>query len=92
MPQLPRRIKCVPLFRTSCETALKENNIVLQRQRSWCVSKDSQFAEKVADIVGLYLPPPEDAIVISVDEKPGSRPRRRRRGMCAIVAEPWSWL
>ena len=33
------------------------------------VSKDKQFAEKVEDIVGLYLNPPEHAIVLCVDEK-----------------------
>lgn len=59
---------------------LRENNIVLQRQRSWCVSKDPQFAEKAADIVGLYLNPPEDAIVISVDEKPGIQAKTQKKG------------
>jgi len=33
------------------------------------VSKDPQFAEKLEAIVGLYLNPPEHAIVLSVDEK-----------------------
>ena len=33
------------------------------------VSRDPQFAEKLEDIVGLYLNPPEHAIVLSVDEK-----------------------
>jgi transposase len=33
------------------------------------VSRDPQFAEKLEDIVGLYLNPPQQAIVFSVDEK-----------------------
>ena len=33
------------------------------------LSSDSQFVEKVRDIVGLYLDPPERALVLSVDEK-----------------------
>lgn len=33
------------------------------------ISKDPMFAEKTRDIVGLYLNPPEKAIVLSVDEK-----------------------
>lgn len=37
--------------------------------RTFKVSNDPQFAEKLADIVGLYLNPPEHAIVLSVDEK-----------------------
>lgn len=49
---------------------LKRHGIHLQRRRSWCVSTDPQFAAKAADIVGLYLDPPENAVVICVDEKP----------------------
>jgi transposase len=37
--------------------------------RGFKVSNDPQFAEKLADVVGLYLNPPEHAIVLSVDEK-----------------------
>jgi transposase len=33
------------------------------------ISRDPQFAEKLEDIVGLYLNPPQQAIVFSVDEK-----------------------
>jgi transposase len=33
------------------------------------VSNDPQFAEKVVDVVGLYLDPPEHALVLCVDEK-----------------------
>ncbi len=33
------------------------------------MSNDPQFAEKLEDVVGLYLNPPENAIVFSVDEK-----------------------
>src|ERR1700751_1635665 len=33
------------------------------------VSRDPDFAEKLADIVGLYLNPPEHALVLSLDEK-----------------------
>jgi hypothetical protein len=33
------------------------------------LSKDSQFAAKLRDIVGLYVNPPDNAIVLSVDEK-----------------------
>jgi len=33
------------------------------------LSQDPQFAEKVIDVVGLYLDPPDNAVVLSVDEK-----------------------
>src|SRR3954471_12062099 len=39
------------------------------RQQTWKLSKDPQFIEKVRDVVGLYLNPPERAVVLCVDEK-----------------------
>src|SRR4051812_19395954 len=39
------------------------------RQETWKLSKDPQFIEKVRDVVGLYLNPPERAVVLCVDEK-----------------------
>jgi transposase len=39
------------------------------RVRSFKLSNDPQFAEKLEDIVGLYLNPPEHALVLSLDEK-----------------------
>ncbi|MGH3524391.1 MAG: IS630 family transposase [Mycobacterium sp.] len=39
------------------------------RQGTFKLSRDPRFAEKVADIVGLYLDPPAAAVVLSVDEK-----------------------
>ncbi len=59
---------------------LRQQGICLQRQRSWCVSTDKQFAAKAADIVGLYLDPPEKALVICVDEKPSIQALERKTG------------
>lgn len=59
---------------------LRQQGICLQRQRSWCVSTDKEFAAKAADIVGLYLNPPEKAMVISVDEKPSIQALERKTG------------
>lgn len=39
------------------------------RLKTFKISNDPQFAEKVVDIVGLYMDPPENAVVLSVDEK-----------------------
>lgn len=47
----------------------RDNGIRPHRQGTFKVSKDPEFAEKVADIVGLYLDPPGGAVVLSVDEK-----------------------
>jgi len=38
-------------------------------QEAWKLSTDPQFIDKVRDIVGLYLDPPERALVLCVDEK-----------------------
>jgi transposase len=59
---------------------LRQEGICLQRQRSWCVSTDKEFSAKAADIVGLYLNPPEKALVISVDEKPSIQALERKTG------------
>lgn len=39
------------------------------KQDSWKLSKDPLFVEEVRDVVGLYLNPPERAVVLCVDEK-----------------------
>ncbi len=59
---------------------LRRNRIHLQRRRSWCVSTDPEFAAKAADIVGLYLNPPDNAVVICVDEKPAIQALERAQG------------
>jgi len=59
---------------------LRQHGIHLQRRRSWCVSTDPEFAQKAADIIALYLNPPENAVVISVDEKPAIQALERAQG------------
>ncbi|HLJ88338.1 MAG TPA: hypothetical protein VKZ53_16075 [Candidatus Angelobacter sp.] len=68
---------------------LRRHRIGLQRRRSWCISTDSEFTRKAADLVGLYLHPPENAVVLSADEKPQFRPRSGHRGGCScLTARP----
>jgi len=59
---------------------LRREGIYLQRRRSWCVSTDKEFAPKAADVVGLYLNPPLNALVLSVDEKPSIQAIERASG------------
>jgi transposase len=59
---------------------LRREGIYLQRLRSWCVSTDKEFAVKAAEVVGLYLNPPVNAVVLSVDEKPGMQAIERPSG------------
>jgi len=59
---------------------LRSQRICLARKRSWCISTDPLFSLKAADVVGLYLAPPENAIVVCVDEKPNIQALERRTG------------
>jgi transposase len=59
---------------------LRREGIYLQRLRTWCVSTDPEFATKAAEVVGLYLNPPLNALVISVDEKPSIQAIQRASG------------
>jgi transposase len=59
---------------------LRREGIYLQRRRSWCVSTDKEFAPKAADVVGLYLNPPLNAVVLRVDEKPSIQAIERASG------------
>ena len=47
----------------------KANGLRPHRTRTFKLSNDKQFVEKLVDVVGLYLNPPEHALVLSCDEK-----------------------
>ena len=47
----------------------KEHGLKPHQTRTFKLSNDPLFAEKVEDIVGLYIDPPQNALVFSVDEK-----------------------
>lgn len=59
---------------------LRAQKIDLAGRKSWCVSQDPEFAAKAAEIVGLYLDPPDGALVIAVDEKPHIQALERAQG------------
>lgn len=59
---------------------LRAQKIDLAGRKSWCVSHDPEFAAKAAEIVGLYLDPPEGGLVIAVDEKPHIQALERAQG------------
>lgn len=47
----------------------KSHNIKPHRTQTFKLSRDPKFLEKLTDVVGLYLNPPDQAIVLCVDEK-----------------------
>jgi transposase len=59
---------------------LRAHKLDLVARKSWCESNDPNFVAKAAEVVGLYLAPPEDALVICVDEKPSIQALERAQG------------
>lgn len=59
---------------------LRNHKIDLAARKSWCESNDPAFTAKAADVVGLYVAPPEKAIVLCVDEKPSIQALERAQG------------
>lgn len=64
---------------------LRAQKIDLAARKSWCQSNDPEFVAKAAEIVGLYLHPPEDAIVLAVDEKPHIQALERAQGYLKLA-------
>ena len=54
---------------TTVQRVWKEHGLKPHLTRTFKLSNDPKFAEKVVDVVGLYLDPPDNAVVLSVDEK-----------------------
>jgi transposase len=59
----------VGLSQTAVSRIWRAFGLQPHRVESWKLSKDPLFIDKVRDIVGLYLAPPERAVVLCVDEK-----------------------
>jgi DDE superfamily endonuclease len=53
----------------SVQRILEANQLAPHCIRTFKLSNDPKFAEKLKDIVGLYVDPPAHAVVLSVDEK-----------------------
>ena len=61
--------KQVGLTQTAVSRIWRAFGLQPHRQESFKLSRDPLFIEKVHDVVGLYLNPPERAVVLCVDEK-----------------------
>lgn len=61
--------KEVGLSQTAVSQIWRAFGLQPHRQGSWKLSRDPLFVEKVRDVVGLYINPPERAVVLCVDEK-----------------------
>jgi transposase len=61
--------KEIGISRTSVQRIWAEAGLKPHLVRTFKVSNDPKFVEKVTDVVGLYLNPPDKALVLCVDEK-----------------------
>lgn len=63
---MARRVGVAP---SAVHAVWKAHQLQPHRVERWKLSLDPDFAGKLADVVGLYLDPPECAVVVSIDEK-----------------------
>lgn len=61
--------KQVGLSKSTINRLWRSHQLKPHQVKGFKVSNDPQFEEKLRDVVGLYLDPPEKAVVFSVDEK-----------------------
>ena len=57
------------ISKSTISTVWKSHNIKPHRTKTFKLSRDPKFLEKLTDVVGLYLNPPDKAMVLCVDEK-----------------------
>jgi len=61
--------KVIGVSVSSVQRVWRQHGLQPHRMRKFKLSNDKQFAEKLRDIVGLYVDPPDHAVVLSFDEK-----------------------
>jgi len=57
------------MSKSTVSNVWRSHNIKPHRTKTFKLSRDPKFVEKLTDVVGLYLNPPDKAIVLCVDEK-----------------------
>lgn len=78
--------------RDAVHRTLRENDLQPHRLRTFNFSPDPRFEEKLLDVVGLYMAPPENALVLCVDEKTGIQALDRTQPMLPLTAgKPRTW-
>ena len=67
----------VPISASQCWRICSALDLKPWQVESWMTSHDPDFWEKAGDVCGLYLNPPENAVIWSVDEKSGIQAKSR---------------
>jgi len=100
MSTLAQAVKAVvPMRRSRVWRTLQRNALHPHRVQMWLHSIDPNFRDKVNAIVSIYEKPPEDAVVLSIDEKTGIQaaerkpplPRRCTSGRRRAGGRPGRW-
>ena len=86
---LARKVGLPP---STVHAMLNASKLPLHQIRTFTFSPDPEFEAKLLDIVALYLNPPENALVLCVDEKPGIQALDRTQPLLPLRAKkPRSW-
>ena len=84
--------RAVGLPHSTVHAILRASDLQPHRIRTFTFSPDPELEAKLWDIAGLYLNPPENALVICVDEKPGIQALDRTQPLLPLRAKkPRSW-
>ena len=82
----------VNISRSSVQRILQENSLHPHRLRTFNFSPDPRFEEKLLEVVGLYMSPPKNAIVLCIDEKTGIQALDRTQPMLPLTSKkPRCW-
>src|SRR5712691_7436812 len=86
---LARKVGLPP---STVHAILNASELQPHRILTFTFSPDPEFEAKLLDIVGLYLNPPENALVLCVDEKPGIQALDRTQPLLPLRAKkPRAW-
>ncbi|MGB3118463.1 MAG: IS630 family transposase [Verrucomicrobiales bacterium] len=78
--------------RDAIHRTLLEHDLQPHRLRTFNFSPDPRFEEKLLEVVGLYMSPPDNALVLCVDEKTGIQALDRTQPMLPLAAgKPRTW-
>lgn len=80
------------LSKSFVHSVLQEHDLHPHRLRTFNFSPDPQFEEKLLEVVGLYMNPPENALVLCMDEKTGIQALDRTQPVLPLRAgKPRMW-
>ena len=77
--------KRVGIGRTSVNRILQELGLKPHITTTWNYSNDPDFVSKLEDVVGLYLKPPKNAIILCVDEKTQIQALEREQPILPLI-------